>query len=239
MQVIPSDILYLYVLQSYMVNEYTVQATYVIIAPDQRYTMETNVDKLHSVHIEWRERFLSFFGHSFRWVIRMPIGSRIDINIMSCARESVRLCDGPGIIRCIDIIHRCRSRRYILEYFTATLDVYRSLTTGQTIDVSFKARIISVTRIRVTSSLKLLVVSRPSHIFYRSFQLISNNSIAISFDIRDFSGLNSDNCINGGKLISITCINFQTEQNQKRRFSISKSPKIEQRYYYAYYYYTL
>ena len=207
-QVIPSDTLHLYVLQSYMVNEYIVQATYVIIAPDQRYIMETNVDELHSVQNEWQKRFLEFYGHSFRWVIKVPIGYRIDINIMSCARESARLCDGPGIRRCIFIKHHCRPRRYMLEYFTATLDVYRSQTTGQTLDVSFKTRLTSVTRVRVTSSLKLLIVSRPSNIFHRSFQLITDKSIEISFDIRDLSGLNSDNCIHGGQLKLIKYINL-------------------------------
>ena len=191
-----------------MVNEYTVQATYVIIAPDQRYIMETMVDDLHSVQIEWQKRFLEFYGHSFRWVIKVPIGYSIHINIMSCARESARLCDGPGIRRCIYIEHHCRPRRYMLKYFTATLDVYRSQTTGQTIDVSFKTRLTSVMRVRVTSSLKLLVISRPSNIVYMSFQLITDKSIEISFDIRDFSGLNSDNCIHGGKLKSIKYINL-------------------------------
>ena len=207
-QVIPSDILYLYVLQSYMVNEYTVQATYVIIAPDQRYIMDTMVDDLHSFQIEWQKRFQEFYGHSFRWVIKVQIGYSININIMSCARESARLCDGPGIRRCIYIKHHCRPRRYMLEYFTATLDVYRSQTTGQTIDVFFKTRLTSVTRVRVTSSLKLLIVSRPSNIFYRSFQLITDKSIEINFDIRDLSGLNSDNCIHGGQLKLIKYINL-------------------------------
>ena len=190
--------------QSHMVNEYSVQATYAIVSPNQRHFRDFNWSNPESFDINQKLSHLQLIhGHYFRNSIRASIGNQIVIEIIeNCEADQIRLCDGPGILQCHNI--NCQYKRYSLEYFYATIDIYREqIRKKKKSVVSFNATMVAVSNVidmvNITSPLTLQVVSHPSAIMHKSFQLITDRAIQISFDIRNFSGLNSDVCLSGGK----------------------------------------
>ena len=201
LQVIPKQTLFLYVLQDHMLDEYTIQANYVIVSKDQRYiTKSEAISSIQSFHrYGLADRSLLMHGNSFRWIIRVPIGHQIVIDInQTCITDATRLCDGPGIQQCQNIEQHCQDRSYQMEYFMATLEVYREQTKKESGRISFDTTMVDATSFTISSSLTLQVLSPSSAIMHKSFQLITDQPIEINFDIGEFLGLNSDNCVSGG-----------------------------------------
>ena len=201
LQIIPQRIVFFYVLQSNMVEEFTVQATYAIVLPDQRYIIKSKTAIIHFFYTDGEHyRYLAIQGHSFRWVIKVPIGYRIVIDTdLSCVTNLARLCDGPGILQCHNIKDSCQKRSFQMEYHIATIDIYSEQAMSTSSAITFRANLVDATNINVTSPLTLQVLSRPSAIMHKSFPLVTDRAIQINFDIRDFSGFSNDNCAMGGK----------------------------------------
>ena len=189
-----------------MVQEYIILAKYVIASRDQRYIRELEVSFPQSFDINGKHsRLLRINDHSLRWAIRASLGHRIVIEInQSCTTDVIRLCDGPGILQCHDIEQNCQHRIYSLEYFFARIDIYREPTMNKSSAISFNTTLVAVSKVTVTSPLALLVLSRPSAIMHKSFQITTDQAIQINFNIREFSGLDSEICISGGKINRIS-----------------------------------
>ena len=188
-----------------MLEEFTVRATYAVVSPDQRYFTKSKISNIPLSDIDGEHhRNLAIHGHSFQWVIIVSKGYRIVIETyLSCVTNLARLCDGPGIRQCHNIKESCQKNKYQLEYFIATINIYSKQIMSTSSNITFRASLVA-TNITVTSPLTLQVVSRPSAIMHKSFQLITDRAIQINFDIRNFSGFNNDNCAVGG-MVNLNC----------------------------------
>ena len=184
-----------------MVEEFTVQATYAIVLPDQRYIIKSKTAIIHFFYTDGNHyRSLAIHGHSFRWEIKVPIGYRIGIETdLSCVTDLARLCDGPGNLQCHNIKDSCQKRSYQMEYHIATIELYSKQAMSTSSAITFRANLVDATTINVTSPLTLQVLSCLSAIMHKSLLLITDRAIQINFDIRDFSGFSNDNCAMGGK----------------------------------------